>query len=135
VRRTGYIIAIGINAAMLVAVNAWPGWQEVPFLTQDTTRVVVLVNLTLVVNIIVNLIYLIQDPAWLRALGELTTAAVGLISTIWLLRVFPFDFTGYEFNWAVLVRVVLIVGVVGTAIAIVVQLITLVRLALLSTKD
>jgi hypothetical protein len=71
----------------------------------------------------------------LRSLGELTTAAVGLISTIWLLRVFPFDFTGAEFNWAALVRIVLIVAVVGTAIAIVVQLVSLLRLALLSTKD
>lgn len=135
-RRLGYIIAAAINAAMVFAVNVWPGWQALPFLTDETPRVLGLVNLTLVVNLIVNVVYVAHDPPWLKALGDLMTAAVGLASTSWVLRVFPFDFTGYAFNWTPLVRIVLIVGVVGCALAIVVQLVTLIRrLVELSTRD
>ena len=39
-----------------------------------------------------------------------------------ILRVFPFAFAAYVFNWAALVRVVLVVAVVGSAIAIAVEL-------------
>jgi hypothetical protein len=126
-RRLGYVIAAAINVAMVYVVNVWPGWQALPFLTDETPRVLGLVNLTLVVNLIVNIVYVAYDPPWFKALGDLTTTAVGLASTSWVLRVFPFDFAGYEFDWARVVRIVLIVGIVGSAIAIVVQSITLIR--------
>jgi hypothetical protein len=135
-RRLGYVIAAAINVAMLSAVNVWPGWQALPFLTDDTPRVLGLVNLTLVANVIVNIVYVAYDPPWFKALADLTTTAVGLVSTSWVLRVFPFDFTGYAFDWALVVRIVLIVGVVGSAIAIVVQFVTLIRrLVELVTRD
>ena len=135
-RRLGYVIAAAINVAMLYVVNVWPGWQALPFVADDTARVLGLVNLTLVANLIVNIVYLAYDPPWFKALGDLTTTAVGLVSISWVLRVFPFDFTGYAFDWALVVRIVLIVGVVGSAIAIVVQFVTLIRrLVELVTRD
>lgn len=135
-RRLGYVIAAGINVAMLSVVNVWPGWQALPFLTDDTTRVLGLVNLTLVANLIVNIVYVAYDQPWFKALGDLATTAVALVSTSWVLRVFPFDFSEYAFDWALVVRLVLIVGVVGSALAIVVQFVTLFRrLVELVTRD
>jgi hypothetical protein len=126
-RRVGYVVAAAINAGMLYVVNVWPGWQSLSFLTDDTHRVLGLVNLTLWANLAVDLVYVAYDPQWFKALGDLMTAAIGLALSIRVLRVFPFDFTGYTFDWAVPIRIVLVVGVVGTAIAVVVQFVSLIR--------
>ena len=45
-RRLGYVIAAALNVATLGVVNVWPGWQAMPCLTDDTPRVLDLVNLT-----------------------------------------------------------------------------------------
>ena len=135
-RRLGYVVAAAINAAMLWAVNVWPGWRALPFLTDETLRVLGWVNLTLVANVAVHIVYVLYDPRWVRALGDLMTAAVGLASAIRILHVFPFKFTGYEFDWTLLVRVVLMIGVVGTAIGVIAQCVSLTRrLAERSTRD
>jgi len=44
-------------------------------------------------------------------------------------QVFPFDFSAYEFNWEMLTRVVMVIGIVGTGIAIVVEFLKLARVA------
>jgi hypothetical protein len=44
-----------------------------------------------------------------------------------LLRVFPFAF-GAGFDWALLARILLVLGIAGTAIALLVNLVTLLRL-------
>ena len=77
-----------------------------------------------------------HDARWSKALGDLVTTAVSLASTIRVPRVFPFGFTGYAFGWTPLVCLVPIVGVAGTALAMVIQLVALIRrLAELSTRD
>ncbi|HXV94210.1 MAG TPA: hypothetical protein VD813_12980 [Pseudonocardia sp.] len=126
-RRTGYGAAIVVNAALLLAANVWPGWEVLPFLTADTTRVLGLVNLALVAGIVVNAVYLVNDRPAVRALGDLLTTAVGLAAVIRLLQVFPFDFPGTGFDWAVLARVLLVLGVVGASVAVVVAAVSLVR--------
>jgi hypothetical protein len=37
-RRVGYVIAIAVNAALLIVLNAQPGWQGLSFLTSATPR-------------------------------------------------------------------------------------------------
>ena len=54
--------------------------------------------------------------------------AVGIAVLTRYLAVFPFDFSMYAgFNWAVLARIVLIVGIVGSAIGVIVELVKLAR--------
>ncbi|PFG38197.1 hypothetical protein ATJ97_0669 [Georgenia soli] len=126
-RRLGYTIAVVVNAVMLYAVNAWPGWQAVPFLTADTAAVIPLVNASILVSLVVNAVYVVHDPAWVRALGDLATSAVGLVALVRMWQVFPFDFGGATFDWELLTRWVLGLGIAGSAIAIVVALVSLVR--------
>lgn len=130
-RRVGYVAAALVNAAMLYAVNRWPGWQEVPFLTKDTALVLGLVNATIVVNLVANLVYLARDPRWLIALGDLVTTAVGLAAMVRIWKVFPLDVSD---RWELLVRAVLVVGIVGSAIGIVVAIVRFGR-ALSSRSD
>src|SRR5262249_49236764 len=77
-RRIGYGIAAGLNAALFYVVNAWPGWQAMPFLTDDTRRVVDLVNLSIVAGVFLNLVYLVYDAPWLKSLGDLAITGIGL---------------------------------------------------------
>ena len=126
-RRLGYAIALVINALLLYAVNVWPGWQVVPFLTAETRAVVGLVNLSLIVGMIVNGVYIVVDRPAVRALGDLITLGVGLAVLVALWRVFPFDFDDAAFDWTLLIRIVLGLALFGTAVGIVVQVVVLVR--------
>jgi hypothetical protein len=128
-RRFGYIVAAAITAAIWFVINVWPGWQDLSFLTDQTTEVLWLVNVSLVVSVAVNLIYAVYDPVWLKALGDLVTTSIGLAVLVRAWQVFPFDFSDYSIDWAVIARVVLVIGIVGSCIGIVVQLVTLMRLA------
>lgn len=126
-RRVGYLIAAGINVVLLYLVNISPGWEAVPFLTEDTRQVLGLVNLSLVAGLVCNLVYVLVDPTWLKSLGDLLTTGIGLAVLVRLWQVFPFDFGDSAADWALVVRAVLVVGVIGSAIGIVVQLVSLVR--------
>ena len=129
-RRFGYGVAAVVIAAMWFAINVWPGWQEVPFLTDSTTLVLPLVNVSLIAGLVVNVVLAVLDPPWLKSLGDLITASIGLVVLFRVWQVFPFDFNGYSFNWDVLARFVLVVAVAGSIIGILVQLASLIRLTI-----
>lgn len=114
-RRFGYVVAAMVNAAMLYAVNRWPGWDAVPFLTPETVDVIDPVNASIVVNLAVNVIYLWRDPPRLKAAGDLVSTSVGMVAMIVIWRVFPLDLSpGFER----LARVLLAIGLGGSAIGI-----------------
>ncbi len=124
-RRTGYVIAVGINIVLLWLANVEPGWQVLPFLTRDMEQVMPLVNASLVVGAVANVGYLAADPRWLKALGDIVTTGVGIVAMVRMWQVFPFDFGAASFDWALLVRWVLGVGIVGSAIGVLVNLVSL----------
>jgi peptidoglycan biosynthesis protein MviN/MurJ (putative lipid II flippase) len=125
-RRAGYVVAAAINAALLWFIHVWPGWDAVPFLTADFETVLWLIDVSLVVTIALNLIYLVRDPRWLTAVGAVVTTAIGLAAAVRMLQVFPFDFGDSGF-WPVVFRVLLWVAVIGAGIGIIANVVTLVR--------
>ncbi|HET7243665.1 MAG TPA: hypothetical protein VFJ07_02435 [Streptosporangiaceae bacterium] len=131
-RRAGYGLAIVFSTALLVVLNASPGWQAIPFLTSDTTQVLWLVNLCLAAGIAANLVYLAYDPPWLRSLGDLATTGIGLAAAIRIWQVFPF---GLSSGWSAAVRVLLAIAIAGSCIALVVQFVTLARWLAGHTSD
>jgi hypothetical protein len=126
-RRAGYVIGVLVNLAMLYAIQVWPGWQVLPFLTAETTLVLGLVSASLLVNIAANAAYLVRDPAWFKALGDALTITVGLLAMVRLWQVFPFAFGTSRFDWELLTRIVLGVGTIGSAIGIVAALVRFAR--------
>lgn len=125
-RRVGYAVAVLVNIILLGAINGWPGWEAVPFLTDDTAVVIGWVNASIAVGIAVNLIHMAADPPALKALGDLVTAAVGIVPMILLWQVFPFDFPE-GFNWTLVVRVLLGLGIFGSVVGMIAALASLVR--------
>jgi hypothetical protein len=134
-RRVGYLAVIAVNAALLFVLNGQPGWQAVPFLSSATTQVLGLVNLSLAVGLAVNLVYLAYDPPWLKSLGDLLIAGIGLAVGIRLWQVFPFSFDGSSAWWATAVRVLLVIGIAGCGVSIVAQAVSLGRLAVHSAQS
>jgi len=125
-RRTGYVFAILVNGALLYAVNVWPGWDVLPFLTDEFTQVLDLVNASIVVSLVANFLYLARDTRAVKALGDIVTTGVAIAVGVRMWQVFPFDFGEATFDWELVVRILLAVGIVGMAIAIVVNIVSLV---------
>jgi hypothetical protein len=126
-RRVGYVVAVLVNAALLYAANVWPGWATLPFLTEDTAQVMPMVNASITVSLVANGVYLLRDPRWLKALGDVVTTTVGLVAVVQMWQVFPFDFDDGGLDWTLVVRVLLGVAIVGSVIGIVAGLVSFVR--------
>jgi hypothetical protein len=124
VRRVGYVFAVLFNAAFLWLVHVWPGWDEVPFLTDEFGDVLWLLDLSLWIGIGANLVYLVRDPRWLTALGGLASTTVGLILAVRIWQVFPFDVSD---GWTTVFRIAVVVGIIGSAIGILVNVGLLIR--------
>lgn len=120
-RRTGYFAAIIANAVLLWVVHNVLAWDLLPFLTDDFTRVLPLITLSIIVSVAANIAYLFYDPVWFRALVDAVTSAVSLVATARLLAVFPFDFASATLETAT--RVLLVLVILGTSIAVVVNLV------------
>lgn len=126
-RRFGYVVAVLVNAVLLYAANVSPGWEAVPFLTADAVLVMGLVNASIIVNLAANAAYLITDPPWFKALGTVLTSVVGFAAAARIWNVFPFDFTGSAVDWTLLVRIVLALALVGSAIGAIVSVVTVAK--------
>ena len=124
-RSFGYLLGAGLQVALIWLVNVEPGWRVVPFLTEDASQVIWLFNVSLVIGLVINVIWLAYDPPRVLRLGDAVSAAAALAVTARLLDVFPFEFASDV--WETTVRVVLIVSILGTGIAVVVNLVQALR--------
>ena len=128
-RRFGYVVSVAVNLVMLAFIHAWPGWDVVPFLRAETTDVLPYVDASIVTAILVNMAYVVRDGRVAKASGDLVTNLVSMLSLIMFWQVWPFDFAGVWAGWQPLTYVLLGVATFGTAIGALVQVATLVRLA------
>jgi hypothetical protein len=123
-RRFGYLVAAVVNALLLYLVNRRPGWEAVPFLTSDTTQVLGIVNASIAAGLVANLVYVLWDPVWLKALGDLATTSIGVLAMVRIWQVWPVDLSG---SWDVLARVLVGIGIVGGLIGIIASIVRFVR--------
>jgi hypothetical protein len=125
-RRGSYTAALLTNTVMLYLINGWPGWQAVPFLTDDTEKVIGLVNASIVASLVVNAMYLGYDGRWFKHLGDMTLATFGMLVAVRMWTVFPFAFAASGLDWSLVVRALLVVAIVGSGIGIVANAVPLV---------
>jgi hypothetical protein len=117
-RRSEYLVALIVNAAMIFVVLNLLDWGVLPFLTIDFTLLVPLIVMSLVASIVANAIYLVYDPAWFKTLCQVGISVISLVVAIRTYQVFPFDFTGYGESWTSVTRIIVVVAMVGSAISI-----------------
>ena len=121
--RGGNVGSALVNAAMLWGINIWPGWQVLPFLTSDMTRVLGTINASLTAGIVVNLVFVVIRNRGIMALGNLVVLGIGLAAVLRLWEVFPFDFGDSWSGWPVVVRVLLVLGIAGSIIGALVEIV------------
>lgn len=125
--RSGGVGSALVNTVLLWAINMWPGWRMVPFLAPDMTRVLDAVNAALIAGIIVNLVFVVVRSRGPQALGNLVVLGFGMAALLRLWDVFPFDFGDGWSGWPLMVRVFLALGLVGSVIGAVVEVVALIR--------
>lgn len=124
-RQTGYAIAILINLGMLFVVRNVLEWDFLPWLTKGFAEVVPWVSFSLLASIVANLIYEINDARVVKSTGQIGVNLISIVVTYQVLKVFPFDFSSYGFDWGIVVRIVLILAMVGAGIGVVTETIAL----------
>jgi len=120
-RRSGYVVAVLVNAVLLYAVNNLLAWDILSFLTDDFEQVIPIINVSLGAAILVNLIYLSYDAGWFKSLSQIGLLGISMAATVRLYQVFPFDF-GEGSGWTTVTRWVLILAMVGVAIGVIAEL-------------
>ena len=122
-RMTDYIFSVIFNIAFLVVVNKVPDWN-IAFITDSFPDVLWALNTSLAVSLAGNLILIVFHPRFLHYLFNAVFAVFGILAISVLLSVFPFDFSHLVDEWLnILVRIALIVGIVGSAIGVVVNIV------------
>ncbi len=127
-RRISYGVGAVVNIAIAWAINLWPGWEAVPFLTDETSQLLPLINLSLILGVVANVAYLFFDPPWFKALGNVVTVGISLAVLVQAVRIFPFDFGEYASTWDLITEGFLIFLIITTGLALIVQFVQLVRL-------
>ena len=106
-----------------MVVNKIPDWN-IAFITQAFPDILWAVNTSMAVSLAGNLILIFFHPRFLHHLLNAVFAIFGILATSVILSVFPFDFSVVVGDWLnILVRIVLIVGIVGSAIGTVVHIV------------
>lgn len=129
-RQFGYLVAVAINAVMLYVANRLLEWEWPSFLTQDFDQVLPIVQASLIAGVVINLAYVGFDAPWFKSVGQIVISAIGLAVAVRMFTVFPFDFSRYDFAWDTVARAVIVVALIGSALAIVVETLKLFRTGL-----
>ncbi len=119
-RSLGHVLAIAVNLIMLFVVRNIGEWDLLPFLTDDYQRVIGALSFGIIVTIVGRVVQILLPGRRVKILVDGIVTAVGFFVLIRVLRVFPFDFDPDGIRWDVIIRLFLILGLVGSAIAVLV---------------
>ena len=119
--RFGYVVAIAINVALLVIVNNALDWELVEFLTDDFAQLTGLISFSLVATIVANAGFMVADRPRIKAPTQAALNIIGVVVSVRILQVFPFDFSTYDFDWGIVARGVLILAIAGSAVGAIVE--------------
>jgi len=118
-RRLGRAAAAAVCAALLWAVNVSPGWQSWSVLTEEFARVVGVLNVSLAIGLVTNVVLLVRATPLLAGLGDAVTATLSLVVLAKLFVVLPFDVDAEGFDWGLAIRVLLGVAMIGAFVGVV----------------
>lgn len=121
-RKIGYLIAIIVELVVFWFLRRLDRWGA-PVVTPDWAQVIPALRASVGATILVNIVYIVYDPRWVRRLGQIFTNLFGLGFMWAVYRAFPFTFGPSVAGW---VRIGLIVVMAAMALATVVEAVKLV---------
>src|SRR4030042_1758991 len=102
----GAVAPAVLNAVMLWVMNQLPVWKPF-FLLDSYLDVLSAINMSLIVQIILNLVLVFFHPLFFHHLIQTVFSLVSIIALLWIVRVFPLDFSSRLGDWFnILFRVV-----------------------------
>lgn len=125
-RRFGYVVAAAVDLAMLWIAGNLLGWGWPAFLTDAFEDLLPFVAASLLVSVVVNLVWVVHDPPWLKHVGQIAMNVIGLVVAVKTWQIFPFDFSGDAAVWDAVVRIVVGVSIVAMVVSTIVELVRLV---------
>ena len=126
-KKTMEFIGAVIGAIVgLVIVNTVPLWSHLTHgvILESWVKILWAANLSMVAQIIGNLVLAVYRPARLYSFVQAILAIAGLVSVIVFFNVFPLDFSQVVGSWMnIFLKAVLILAMFGTAVGILVYLV------------
>lgn len=110
------IVSLVVNLALLLLLNVVPGWQALPFLTEQAALVVPYVSFSLAAAAVGAGLQLLAPTAWMRGLTGAIGSAFALIASVALWQVFPFDVPD---PWPVILRILIGLGIFGAIVGMI----------------
>jgi hypothetical protein len=126
-RRFGYGVSIVVEVALLILVNNLVEWGIAPFITEEFNDLVPYINVSLIATMVVNAAYFAFDPRWFRSFTQAILNVISLVVVFQTYRIFPFDFSGSDFNWTALTRTGLVVLMVLITIGVIGEVVKMFR--------
>lgn len=123
----GYIAGVIFGGGLLYVMNNLPAWK-VPFLLGSYGEILWAVNLSLTIQLGLNVALMFYHPLYFHYLGQAIMSAAGALALLVVAQVFPIDLSMVPglgaFPWINLVaRVALIAAAFGSAVGAVVNLV------------
>jgi len=125
--RFGFLMGALFNGLLIWVAHNLLDWGFPPFLTDAFDDALPAVTASLVVAIVANGLRIIYPARWFVTATEVLVVIVNFYATVVMWRVFPFDFSEYQFRWDLVMRAFLILALVGTAIGLIGQVLKLLR--------
>lgn len=116
-----YVATIIIHIILIWILYRLPDWLK--FLTSSYQAVLPVFLYSYLSQIIGNFILIFTDPGWLRALVALTNNIISIVALVTVYIIFPFDFGSYSYDWARTSKIIIVVAIILTAIAALVELV------------
>lgn len=116
-RQTGYVISVVVNAIVLWIVNNLLDWEWPSFLTDSFSDLLPIINISLIATIVVNVAWVLFDPEWFKHAAQAVLNVISLVAAVRTWQVFPFDFSAYSFDWEIVARVAIGLGIFGLVAA------------------
>jgi hypothetical protein len=116
------------NAIGIVLFNTVPLWRQYTqgVVLEDFVRILWAANISFLIQIAGNLSLIFYRPPRFAAFAQILATSAGLLSLIVFYVVFPLDFSQVGVTWVnSALKIVLIAGMGGTAIALLVQTVQL----------
>ncbi|MCK9150700.1 hypothetical protein MXE27_01915 [Methanobacterium alcaliphilum] len=121
-KKLEYIVAIIVNIIFLYIVNNLVNWN-ISFISDSFTSVLWIFNISIIANILVNILFLIYFKDWIKAISQIILNILGILVVYFLYTIFPFTVSAWI---AYAIKIAFIIAVIAMIIATFVEAIRLI---------
>lgn len=127
-KNSEFIAAIIFNIIFLYIANNLLNWN-LSFIAPDFSQVLLILNVSIIANILANIGFLIYQRGWFRTLAQIILNIIGFAVAYSLYVVFPFIFKTAVITYSL--KFALIVAMIVTVIATFVEVLRLILVEIL----